>query len=64
MPPAVLARLRAALAAALALPETRKRLTDQGFQFHPMSAEQFAAFIGAERAKWAKLVKAIGIEPQ
>ena len=64
VPAPALARLRAALAAVLALPETRKRLTDQGFQFHPMSPEQFAAHIAAERAKWAKVVKAIGIEPQ
>ena len=64
VPGPVLARIRAALAAALALPDTRKRLADQGFQPHTMTAEQFAAFIGAERAKWAKLVKAIGIEPQ
>jgi tripartite-type tricarboxylate transporter receptor subunit TctC len=64
VPAAALARLRAAVAAALALPETRKRLVDQGFQFQPMSAEQFAAHIAAERAKWAKVVKAIGIELQ
>jgi tripartite-type tricarboxylate transporter receptor subunit TctC len=64
VPATVLARLRAALAAALALPETRKRLADQGFHPHPMSAEKFATFISAERTKWAKLVKSIGIEPQ
>ena len=64
VPPAALARLRTALAAALAQPDIRKRLTAAGFQPHPMSAEKFAAFAGAERAKWAKLVKAIGIEPQ
>ena len=64
VPPAALARLRTALAAALAQPDIRKRLTAAGFQPHPMSAEKFAAFASAERAKWAKLVKAIGIEPQ
>ena len=64
VPQPVLARLRAALAAALALPETRKRLTDQGFQPHPMSAEKFAVFARAERAKWGKLVRDIGIKPQ
>ena len=64
VPQAALARLRAALAAALALPETRKRLADQGFQPHPMTAEKFAAFARAERAKWSKLVKDIGIKPQ
>jgi tripartite-type tricarboxylate transporter receptor subunit TctC len=64
VPPAITARLRAALAAALALPETRKRLTDQGFQFTPMPAEQFAQYIASERAKWAKVVKAAGVELQ
>jgi tripartite-type tricarboxylate transporter receptor subunit TctC len=63
-PQAALARLRSALAATLEQPDTRKRLVDQGFQIHVMPAEQFAAFIGTERAKWAKVVKAIGIEPQ
>lgn len=63
-PQAALARLRAALAATLAQPDTRRRLVDQGFQMHVMPAEKFAAFIATERAKWAKVVKAIGIEPQ
>ena len=64
VPKQVLARLRAALAAALAQPHTRKRLADQGFQPHPLNAEKFAAFIRAERAKWAKLVKDVGIQPR
>ena len=63
-PQAAIARLRATLAAILAQPDTRKRLVDQGFQLHVMPAEEFAAFISAERARWAKVVKAIGIEPQ
>ena len=29
-----------------------------------MTAEKFAVFIHAERAKWAKVVKDIGINPQ
>ena len=64
VPPALLERLRTALAAALALPETKKRLIDQGFQFDPMNADKFAAFARAERAKWSKVVKDIGITPQ
>lgn len=63
-PQAALARLRTALAATLEQPDTRKRLVDQGFQLYVMPAEQFAAFIGTERARWAKVVKAIGLEPQ
>ena len=64
VPQAALARLRAALAAALDQPDVRKRLVDQGFQPHIMPAEKFAAFARAERAKWAKVVKEIGIPPQ
>ena len=63
-PQAALSRLKAALATTLAQPDARKRLVDQGFQLHVMPAEQFAAFARAERAKWAKVVKAIGIQPQ
>jgi tripartite-type tricarboxylate transporter receptor subunit TctC len=63
-PKPVLARIRAGLAAALALPETRKRLEEQSVYPNPMTAEQFAAFIRSERTKWAKVVKDVGIEPQ
>ena len=63
-PQAAIARLRTALAAVLAQADTRKRLVDQGFQMHVMPADKAAAFMAAERAKWARVVKAIGIEPQ
>jgi tripartite-type tricarboxylate transporter receptor subunit TctC len=61
---AALARLRSSLAAVLALPETRKQLADQGMQPTPLMAEKYAEFIRSERAKWAKLVKDVGIDPQ
>ena len=64
VPKAVLARIRAGLAAALALPATRKGLADQGFQATPLTTEKFAAFIRAEQAKWVKVVKDAGIERQ
>jgi tripartite-type tricarboxylate transporter receptor subunit TctC len=63
-PERALARLRAALATVLASPETTKQLADQGMQATPLMGEKFAAFIRSERAKWAKLVKDVGIEPQ
>src|SRR5262245_5644378 len=63
-PKAVLTRLRAALAAGLALPDTRKRLAEQGIDPGTLTADQFAAFIRSERTKWAKVVKDVGIEPQ
>ena len=63
-PEPALARLRAALATVLASPDARKQLADQGMQPMPLMGENFAAFIRSERAKWAKLVKDVGIEPQ
>ena len=63
-PKAVLARIRTALAAALALPETRRRLADQGVHPKPLGAEEFARFIRSERDKWAKVVKDVGIPQQ
>jgi tripartite-type tricarboxylate transporter receptor subunit TctC len=64
VPKAALARLRAALAAALALPDTRKRLAEQSIQPSTLTAGQFAKFIRSERDKWAKVVKDVGIKPQ
>jgi tripartite-type tricarboxylate transporter receptor subunit TctC len=63
-PQAALARLRSALTTVLEQPETRRRLVDQGFQLYIMPADKFAEFARAERVKWAKVVRAIGIQPQ
>ncbi len=46
------------------MPDTRKRLAEQAVYPGTLTAEQFAAFIRAERAKWAKVVKDVGIVPQ
>ena len=64
VPPKVLGRIRSAFSASLALPDTNKRLTDQGFQTKPMTVDQFSTFVRSEREKWAKLVKDVGITPQ
>jgi tripartite-type tricarboxylate transporter receptor subunit TctC len=64
VPPAVLARLRNEFSKAIVLPDTVKRLTDQGQQPFAMTFAQFVAFIHAERTKWAKVVKDAGIKPQ
>ena len=63
-PAAALSRLRDALATTLTQPDTRKRLVDQGFQLYVMSADKAAAFVQAERIRWAKVAKDLGIEPQ
>jgi tripartite-type tricarboxylate transporter receptor subunit TctC len=63
-PAAALRRLSEALATTLAQSETRKRLVDQGFQLYVMPAAEAAAFARTERARWAKVVKDLGMEPQ
>jgi tripartite-type tricarboxylate transporter receptor subunit TctC len=63
-PQAAIERLRATLAAALAKADVLKRITDQGFRPHVLSADKFTQFAAAERARWGKLVKDIGVAPQ
>jgi tripartite-type tricarboxylate transporter receptor subunit TctC len=63
VPKAALAKISKALAAALALPETLRRLSEQGMKPTPLPPDKFAAFIRSERAKWAKVVKDVGIKP-
>ena len=43
------------------LTDTRKRLTDQGFQITPLTSEKFAAFIRPSGRNGPKLVKDLGI---
>ena len=63
VPQAKLARLRTDFSKALALPDTVRRLADQGMQPSTMTLAEFETFIRAERAKWAKVVKDAGIKP-
>ena len=62
-PRAALDRLSSALATVMEQPDTRKRITDQGFRPHVLPADKFAAYARAERIRWTKLVKDIGIVP-
>jgi tripartite-type tricarboxylate transporter receptor subunit TctC len=60
-PPAVIARLHDDVDKVLALPEVRKELIAKGAAPGTLSAAEFGRFIGAEQAKWARLVKDAGI---
>ncbi len=46
------------------LPDVRERLAADSADIVGSSQEQFAAFLKAEIAKWAKVVKAAGIQPE
>jgi tripartite-type tricarboxylate transporter receptor subunit TctC len=61
-PPAVVAKLHGAFAAALAAPDVREKL--QGIGVEPVggSSEEFRAYLLGERRKWAELIKAKGIK--
>ena len=59
-PKNVIARLYAELAKALADPDTRQKLAAQGAEVRHNTPEQSAAFVRAEMAKWAKVVKESG----
>ncbi len=61
VPPEVLARLRQAMAGALAAPDLRASLEKQGVEIAPpTSPEQFAELLQRDLKKWAGIVKASG----
>ena len=55
-PPAVLAKLEAALAEVLAMPDLRKRMTEMVAVVTPLGSRQFGDYIRAEMAKWADVI--------
>ena len=63
-PPEIVARLHQLTAASLAKPEVVARFATLGTDVAPMNPEQLGAFIRAEIAKWARMTKEAGIEPQ
>ena len=62
MPKDVVAKLNGALRQALADPAVIKRLGEFGATVTPGSDAEFGTFLGAETAKWSKLIKAAGIQ--
>ena len=61
MPAAIRGRLEAEAIAALRVAETRTRLENAGFEVMGTTAEQFAAFVAAERRDWGGLIDRLGI---
>ena len=59
-PPDIVNRLQQETAKALASPALKERLVAQGAIPSGMTPPEFARFIAAETAKWAKVVKAAG----
>lgn len=63
-PPAIVKRLNAEIARVLRLPEVRAPIVDTGAEVGGNSAEEFASFIRADRARWKKAVSDARIELQ
>lgn len=61
-PKAIVDRLAAEIAKAVALPEVHERLAGQGHDPFPKSPEQFGAYLKAEMARVDKVVKAANIK--
>ena len=60
--PEAIAKLSAALAKTIALPEVRERFATQGLDAASSSAEEFAAHIRSEVAKWIRVAKSANIK--
>jgi tripartite-type tricarboxylate transporter receptor subunit TctC len=63
-PPAVVARLHDAFAAALQVPEVRQRLLTLGVEPVGGSSDEFRSYLLGERKKWADLIKAKNIKAE
>ncbi|MBL0143237.1 MAG: tripartite tricarboxylate transporter substrate binding protein [Betaproteobacteria bacterium] len=64
LPPEVVQKLNAAVAAVLVDPVIRKRLIDEGAEIRPMSPADFGAYMRAENVRWSKIIKEAGVVPQ
>ena len=64
VPKPVLAKLSATLLRTLNLPEMKARLAESTIDASPTTPGEFADFIAAETAKWARVVKDANIEKQ
>lgn len=63
-PAALVARLNQEIAKALAAPDTRTRFSSQGAEPAPSTPQAFERFVLGEQAKYAKIVRSIGMKPE
>jgi tripartite-type tricarboxylate transporter receptor subunit TctC len=63
-PLAIVERLHQEVAAVQASAETKRRFDTEGAEAREMSPAEFGAFIAAETAKWARVVKEAGISAE
>ena len=63
-PPAVVARLHSAFAAALQAPDVRERFAAMGVEPVGGSSDEFRAYLLGERSKWAHVIKTANIKAE
>ncbi|OGA49689.1 MAG: hypothetical protein A3G24_08120, partial [Betaproteobacteria bacterium RIFCSPLOWO2_12_FULL_62_13] len=64
VPREIMSKLQRDIATAMRTPEIVKRLADEGSEVVASTSEEYAAIIRRETEKWAKVIKAAGIQPQ
>jgi len=63
-PDPVMRKLSADVAEILAMPDVKTKLEGLGMELAPQKGPDFDAFVSREFAKWSKVMKQAGIEPQ
>ena len=63
-PPEIVQKLHAEVTRIMETPEVQKRLESEGARFVRKTPEEFGQFQRAEMAKWSKVLKDAGIQPE
>jgi tripartite-type tricarboxylate transporter receptor subunit TctC len=63
-PPAVINKLNGELRRALALPDVREKLAEQGILAETSTAADFNNLIASDQKRWASVIKAANIKPE
>ena len=63
-PPAIVEKLNAELRRALALPDVKDKLAEQGIYAQSSSAAEFTKLISSDQKRWAAVIKAADIKPE
>ncbi|MNQ87675.1 Tripartite tricarboxylate transporter family receptor [compost metagenome] len=62
-PDAVRQKLAADVAEILSMPDVKARFATLGMELSPQSPADFDAFVAKESARWGKVIRHAGIEP-
>ena len=62
LPPAVLAKIDAAVSKVMNAPATRQRLESVGFVVPTLGSKPYTDFVAADLARWTKVIKTAGIK--